>query len=111
MCEPSDNNSVIAVGPADPAPDGLVLVFSGGLVDVGDAFAQVEPGVGLVVHALDFEQRLVLVLVHFGSEGEEGGGMGYLRKPRNTDFTQRRTGAQVFFGVIFFVIKINNQLY
>ncbi len=65
MCKPGDNDSIITMGPADSSPDGSVLVLAGGLVDVGDTLSEVEAGVGLVVHSLDFQKRLVLVLVHF----------------------------------------------
>ena len=111
MGKSGDDDSIIAMGSADPSPDGSVLLFATGLVDVGHSFPQVESRVRFVVHSLDLQKRLVLVLVHFRSKREKRHEGIYLRKPRNTDFTQRRTGALVFFGVTFFVIKIINQLY
>jgi len=111
MSKPGYDDSIVAMGSADSSPDGSVLLFSAGFVDVRHSFPQVESGVWFVVHSLDFQKRLVLVLVHFRSKREKWAEGIYLRKPRNTDFTQRRTGALVFFGVTFFVIKIINQLY
>ena len=111
MGKPGDDDSIIAMGSADSSPDGSVLLFATGLVDVSHSFPQVKSRVRFVVHSLDLQKRLVLVLVHFRSKREKRLVGIYLRKPRNTDFTQRRTGALVFFGVTFFVIKIINQLY
>jgi len=65
MSKPGDDDSIISMGSADPSPDGSVLLFSISLVDVSHSFTQVESRVRLVVHSLDFQKRLVLVLVHF----------------------------------------------
>lgn len=111
MSKSGYDDSVVAMGLSDSAPDGSVLLFSARLVNVRHSFTQVESRVYFVVHSLDFQKRLVLVLVHFRSEGEKLAQIKYLRNPKNTDFTQRRTGALVFFGATFLVIKIINQLY
>jgi hypothetical protein len=65
MSKSGDNDSIISMGSADSSPDGSVFLFSGGFVDVSYSFTQVESGVRFVVHSLDFQQGLVLILVHF----------------------------------------------
>jgi hypothetical protein len=87
------------VGGGDAAPnraemralDGVLGVGLLGLVQVDDALAKVEVDVLAVVHTLDLDQGVVVVLVAEAAGGVRVGRVGTdRRKPRNAPCAYRR---------------------